>query len=91
MLWVHVGEARYEKSLNATEGVVRRSAKRVSALLDQFLYPAERPLPEDAPVRSISVSYPQAEWVNTPQWIWIFFFLSMLFAFALRNRLGVTI
>ncbi|MEE8277247.1 MAG: hypothetical protein V3R89_00795 [Thermoanaerobaculia bacterium] len=90
-LHVRVQDQLYSKTLNATTSVVRRSAKRVTKLVDQFLFPVERPLPKEASVRSISISYPEAEWLGLPQWLWLFFVLSVLFAFALRNRLGVTI
>ena len=56
--------------------------------------PAEDPLPASAPIESITVDYPDAEvslfgWGL--HWIIVFFVLSIVFAFALRNRFGVTI
>ena len=90
-LGLRLGDKLITKSLNATPMVVRRSAKRAVSVVDQFLYPVERPLPKDSPIESISVLYPEIEWLGLPQWMWIFFAISALFAFALRNRLGVTI
>jgi len=63
------------------------------SFLDQIIYPAEAPLP-DGPIHRITVTYPDADvWFlgwNT-HWLVVFFILSIVFAFALRNRFGVTI
>jgi hypothetical protein len=39
------------------------------------------------------VAYPNAGWtfLDMPQWIWIFFVLSIVFAFALKGPLRVEI
>jgi uncharacterized membrane protein (DUF106 family) len=82
------------KTLEASGGVVRRSPSRLRpSFLDQLLYPAEPPLPADAPVRAISVTCPEASITAlglSAHWLVWFFVLSMIFAFALRRRLGVT-
>jgi hypothetical protein len=90
-----VGDAAETKSVRVVDGVVRRSPIRVGGnLLDQLLYPAEPPLPGDSAIRSISLSYPEHDvdvlgWrVN---WMIVFFVLTLVFAFALRGPLGVTI
>jgi hypothetical protein len=90
-----VAGATEAKSLVVSEAVVRRSPVRVSSrLLDQLLYPAEPPLHETSPIRAIRVGYPQREleilgW--SMHWMIVFFLLSIVFAFALRGPLGVTI
>ncbi len=83
----------YTKSVRVRDDVVRRSPVRVAPnVIDQLLYPAEAPLPAGAAIVAISVGYPEdAAWPLMPRWMWIFFGLSMVFAFALRNRMGVTI
>ena len=63
-------------------------------LLDQLLYPAVPPLPGDSAIRSISLSYPERDvdalgW--RLNWMIVFFALTLIFAFALRGPLGVTI
>jgi hypothetical protein len=92
---VRVGDAAETKSVRVADGVVRRSPLRVgSNLFDQLLYPAEPPLPGDSAIRSITLSYPERDvdvfgWA-LPWWAW-FFALTLVFGFALRGPLGVTI
>lgn len=96
-LAIDVAGERYTKQLHAGEGLdTRRLLSPIRTAPDfliQLLYPAEPPLP-DGPVEEIRVSYQDAEvWFfgwNT-HWIIIFFILSIVFAFLLRNRFGVTI
>jgi uncharacterized membrane protein (DUF106 family) len=95
VLNARIGSGTFTKTLEATDHVVRRSPLRVSpGLVDQFLYPAEPPLPVSADVASISVAYPARAirilgW-DMP-WIVVYFGLSMAFALLLRKPLGVTL
>jgi hypothetical protein len=95
VLNARIGSGTFTKTLEATDHVVRRSPLRVSpGLVDQFLYPAEPPLPVSADVASISVAYPARAirilgW-DMP-WIIVYFGLSMGFALLLRKPLGVTL
>jgi uncharacterized membrane protein (DUF106 family) len=92
---VRVGEETYGKSVVVADSLQRRSPFRLArGFWNQLLYPAEDPLPASAPIESITVGYPDAEvsllgWGL--HWIIVFFVLSIVFAFALRNRFGVTI
>jgi len=94
VLNARIGSGTFTKTLEATDHVVRRSPLRVSpGFVDQFLYPAEPPLPDRADVASISVAYPARAirimgW-DMP-WIVVYFGLSMAFAFLLRKPFGVT-
>lgn len=86
----------YTKSVVVADHVVRRSPVRVKGFWDQLIYPAEAPLPAGSPIDQISVDYPGADLgiVNEgSEWLWmiVFFLLSVVFAFALRKPLGVTI
>jgi uncharacterized membrane protein (DUF106 family) len=85
----------YEKSAQVSPLVRRRSPVRLApSFLNQFLYPAEDPLPADSPVSAITVGYAETDvpvfgWpVN---WLVLFLVLSIAFAFALRKPLGVTL
>lgn len=85
----------YAKTAQVSNAVRRRSPVRLEpGLVNQLLYPAEDPLPRESPIASITVGYPEDDvsvlgWpVN---WLVLFFVLSVGFAFALRNRLGVTL
>lgn len=48
-------------------------------------------LPQDSPLRSLSIAYPRAggEWLGLSQASWIFVASTALFALALRKRFGV--
>jgi len=93
-LLVHVNDAAFTKRVRVSNTIVRRAPVRTSSgLLDQLLYPAEPPI-RDGPVKSISVSYPEADvsllgWET--HWLVVFFILAMVFAFALRRPFGVTL
>ncbi len=98
---VRIGGRLYEKSLDGARPLERRSPVRPGrSWLDQLVYPAEPPLPADGALERVSVDLAPAEvalpgWtvremVGVPAWMTVFFLLSILFAFALRKRFGVT-
>jgi len=91
-LGVRLDGKSYPKSVRVTDRTVRRSPLRVTTVGDQILYPVEKPLAKDGPIRSISVAYPEdPEVLLMPRWMWLFFVFTMVFAFALRKPMGVTI
>lgn len=84
------------KTVNVGEDISRRSPVRPSTFLDQVLYPAEPPLPGSGPIARIELRYPPADagiegWESEITWLVVFLVLSIVFAFALRKPLGVTI
>ncbi len=85
----------FEKAVDASGGLVRRSPVRPSAsFLSQLLYPAEAPLPRAAPVESITIEYPELRvslfgWKT--HWLVAFLIFTLIFSFALRTPLKVTI
>ncbi len=92
-LVIRTGSDSYTKSVRVSDDVVRRSPIRHSGgFLDSLLYPAERPLPSDAPIESISIIYPEPGisvfgWeIN---WLILFIILLIVIAFALRKPFGV--
>jgi len=92
-LTVKLGEDSFVKSVQVSEGFVSRSPLRaVPGFVDQLLYPAEKPLPKGASVRAIELTYPEdPTFLFMPRWMWIFFVLTIVFAFALRKPMKVTI
>jgi uncharacterized membrane protein (DUF106 family) len=89
------GAAPAAKSVRVTDRTVRLSPVRVDrSFLSQLIYPAEAPLPPDAPIQAIHLEYPDRE-VSVlglgMHWMIPFFVLSIAFAFALRGRMKVTI
>jgi hypothetical protein len=94
-LKITVGNETLTKSVDATRQVRRRSPVRVEPKLwKEFLYPAEDPLPAASVAREISVGYLENK-VNFfgwgLNWMIAFFILSIVFAFVLKGRFGVTI
>jgi uncharacterized membrane protein (DUF106 family) len=85
----------FTKSLQVSNQVVRRSPARLEpAFVNQLLYPAEAPLPGNAALTSISVSYQERDIPVLGlelHWMIVYFALSMIFAFALRKRFNVTL
>lgn len=96
---LELGGERFTKRLRVGAGQGVAAAGLLSPIrpprsaLQQLVYPAEPPLP-GGPVASIRVAYPGADvWFFgwRTHWMVVFFILSIAFAFALRNRLGVSI
>jgi hypothetical protein len=88
------GAEPVSKSVRVTDRTVRLSPVRVDrGFLSQLIYPAEPPLPS-GPVRAIQLEYPDRE-VSVlglgMHWMIPFFVLSIVFAFALRGWMKVTI
>jgi uncharacterized membrane protein (DUF106 family) len=94
-LMLKVGNQTFTKSIHVSDRVARRSPERLEAgFINEVLYPAEPPLPREAAVESIRVTYPDRDisvfgWHLN--WMVVFFVLSIAFAFALRKPFGVTL
>lgn len=93
-LTVRVGDRSYTKTIDATRGIRRRSPERLApGFFAQLLYPAESPLPADAPIKAIRLQYPEASVSILGfelHWLIWFFVLSIVIAYALRKPFGVT-
>ncbi len=92
---VRIGSDVFGKRVRVSEAVVRRAPIRPSStFIDQLLNPAERPLPRDASIESITVTYPEAAvgflfW--DIHWILVFFIISIVAAFVLQRPFKVTL
>ena len=92
---VRTGGEMFGKRVRVTEAVVRRAPVRPSSrFVDQLLNPAERPLPQNAPIESITVTYPAAEvgflfW--EAHWLVVFFVLTVLATLVLQRPFNVTL
>jgi uncharacterized membrane protein (DUF106 family) len=92
---IKTGANVYDKSVRVGGGAVRRSPVRPErGVVNQVLYPSERPVPGDAAIGAIWIEYPETD-VSVFGWrfnwmVW-YLALSFVFAFALRKPLGVTI
>jgi len=94
-LKLRLGGQEYSKTAQVSEQVRRRSPERLApGFWNELLYPAEPPLPKESPVASIALAYPEdaLSILGWPvNWLVAFFVLSVVFAFALRGRMGVTL
>ena len=94
VLSVGLGSARFTKTVLVSNFVGRRSPTRLEpGILNQLFYPAEPPLPVDAPISSIAVTYPEgyvrvAAW--DVHWLIVFFIVSLVVAVLLKRRFKVT-
>jgi hypothetical protein len=85
---------RTTKSIVVSDQLTRRSPNRLRpGWANQLLYPAEDPIPRDVPIEAMTIAYPDAEvWLFGwhTHWSIVLLVLSVVFAFALRKRFGVT-
>ncbi len=93
-LVLNVAGTPVTKQVVVSDDVVRRSPIRVArGFLNELLYPAEAPLDASVPLSAIEVTYPSRSihvaGIGMP-WLVAFILLSMVFAFLLRGRFGVT-
>ena len=94
VLIARAGGVEVRKSVHVSDGPARRSPFRVGGLLDQLLYPSEPPIPSNAPISQIALPYPEPGlqilgW--RVHWMIVYVALSMVTAFALAKRMGVTL
>jgi len=94
LLW-DGGESVTKSVVVSDEEIQLRSPSRLaSGFLNQLLYPAEDPLPDESPYESIEISYETGE-IPTylfgfrTHWLIIFLVLSVLLAFVLAKPLGI--
>ena len=92
---VRAGTQASAKSVHVSEAIARRSPLRVAhGWLDLLLYPSEPPIDASGPVQAISLAYPEPGLDVLGfrvHWLIAFMVMSMVAAFALAKRLGVTI
>jgi len=92
---IDVAGQRVTKEVIVSNAVVRRSPYRLQPVgVNLLLYPAEPSLPGDGVVSAVDVIYP-ARVVGLfgfeTDWLIVFFILTIVMAFALKGRFGVTI
>jgi hypothetical protein len=81
------------KEVRVSDEVGWRTPERLeTGFVNQLLYPVEPPIAIDVPIDSIHVTYPEREmsllgWKT--HWMIAFFLLTMMFAIALKKRVGV--
>jgi hypothetical protein len=92
---VQVGDRFETKSIVVGSRVMRRSPIRVEpGIIAELVYPAEPPLSEDGPLRSITIDYPDRSIAILGMelhWLVVFFVLAIAVAFILRGPLKVTV
>jgi hypothetical protein len=92
---VGAGEESWTKEIYvAGEGGARSPKRQRFNVLHQLLYPAEKALPGESPIQSIQVRYPDRSlsfFGLHMHWLIAYLILSILFGFALKGRMGVTV
>ncbi len=92
---IEVAGQRLTKRVVVSDAVVRRSPYRLApGFVNLLLYPAEPPLPGDGAVTQVDVIYPTREvglFGFETDWMIVFFLLTIVLAFGLKGRFGVTI
>lgn len=83
------------KNIRVSDHVGWRSPGRYdAAFVNQFFFPAEPPIARDVPLEAIEVSYSERQLHVlglTLHWMVLFFGLSLVFAWLLSARFGVTL
>ena len=91
---IRVGDAVVEKTI-AVGGPARTVPVLRTKSLEGFLYPGEPALPDDSPVHTVRVRYPERDlgWLPSGEMgiLATFFGLSILSGFALKGVFGVTL
>jgi hypothetical protein len=95
VLNVGLGGARFTKTVLVSTVVGRRSPMRLDAgILNQLFYPAERPLPVDAPISAIAVTYREG-YVRVAgqdvRWLTACGIISLVLVVLLNRRFKVTL
>ena len=93
-LGIQIAGQTYTKTLSVSDRPRPQSTVRPSGLIGQILYPAEPPLPRNDPIASITVTCPVRQlailgWQT--HWLVIYCILTLVFAVALKGRLGVAV
>jgi hypothetical protein len=84
------------KTLNVSADVVRVSRVRLRGqLLERLFSSAESALPDNSPIDSVAVDYPERNidlfGYYEINWIWLFFILSMIAGFIFKEILGIQV
>ena len=94
-LRVDVGGTVLSKTLLVSDAVARRSPVRPGTdLVHQFLYPSESPLPGGMGLASITIAYPQRDFLVAGWnigWSGVYLALTLAFALVLKRSFGVVV
>ncbi|MDH3744267.1 MAG: hypothetical protein OES47_04095 [Acidobacteriota bacterium] len=98
VIGVRSGSVTHPKEIRFNDRAELFSAERpAKGLLGQLAQPAEKPLPSDSGLSSITVNYPERSWGTVPWtdipiawWFW-WLVLMVVFGLALRRPMGVQI
>ncbi len=91
---LRLGDQTTNKAVTVGKGALRRSPIRANGnWIDRILYPSEPALDEATGLKRITIDYNDAEvdmgfW--SIHWLVPFLLLTIVFAFAIRERMGVT-
>lgn len=95
-LVVRMRDQPFVKTVSVSSAAVgvRSPVRPGAGLLEQWLHPAEPPLPSESLIESIAVTYPDRGIKilgADVHWMIVFFALTLVFAVALKGRFGVVL
>jgi hypothetical protein len=92
---IAAGSQIADKAVCIGSGVPRISTIRLRGhFFDRIFSSAEPALPENSPIESMSINYPDRNIEVAGyaiNWIWLFFILSMVAGFVFKELLGIQI
>ncbi|MBD3415468.1 MAG: hypothetical protein GF421_13705 [Candidatus Aminicenantes bacterium] len=93
---IKIGEQLITKSVSVSQNPLSQISpfKKRKNIMDQLLYPLEKPLEKNSFVKSVEITYPSSGFhvlgINF-HWIVVFFILSIVFGFSFKGFFGVEI
>jgi uncharacterized membrane protein (DUF106 family) len=92
---ITVGGQSVEKTVRVSSDLARVSSVRLRGrFLERMFTSGEAALPQNGPIESISINYPERNIEIAGyeiNWIWLFFILSMVAGFLFKELLGIQI
>jgi hypothetical protein len=95
-LEIQAGENSISKPVSVEQKPLSQISpiKKRKGFLNQLLYPTEKPINKNSPIKSIEITYPLSGlylFGIKIHWIIAFFILSIIFGFSLKGFFGVEI
>lgn len=95
-LQIHAGGNSISKPISVNQKPLSRISpvKKRKTFFNQLLYPAEKPIHKNSPIKSVEITYPSSGlylFGIKIHWIIAFFVLSIIFGFSLKGLFGVEI
>lgn len=95
-LKIQAGGNSITKSVSVDQKILSQISpvKKRKSFINQLIYPAEKPINKNSPIKSVEITYPSSGlrlFDIKIHWIIAFFALSIIFGFSLKGLFGVEI